>query len=118
MGFWNSLKNFAGKAWRGVKGALKTGVHVGQKILNSPVIDVIKQGASFIPGVGGLVSKGIGLAQRAVDVGDRVSKGIERGEAIGKKLKEGFSGGFKPSVIGEGVKEAVEFGKDIRSQFS
>lgn len=117
MGFFGSVGNFFKKAYRGVKSALNTGVKIGNKVLNNPVVDVIRDVSAYVPGLGGIVNKGLTLAQRAVDTGAKVSRTIEKGEEVVDKIKDVGKSGFHPAVIQDALKSAAGFHNNIRNDF-
>lgn len=89
----NWIKNAASKVWGGIrKGARWIGekaLPIGRKIVDfaKPVVNVV---ADVVPGIGGIIKKGVDFVDRAISGAERI------------KEKSDSGGGF------EGVKQAVD----------
>ena len=118
MGWFSKVANFAKKAYAGVKGALNTGLKIGSKILNNPVVDAIRDVAPAIPIIGGTIGKGLDFAQRALATGERISKTIERGEDVARNVGRLRNEGFTPAVINDIKDSAQNFGFNAVSDYN
>lgn len=125
MGFWGFVKSI-GKKVAGVgkivlgkgKDLLKTGVNIGNKVLNNPiskkVIDIASPFLAATP-IGRAALVGLKASQKGLEIGDQLLQGIDTAEKIGKsiqKVREGNLGAVKDIV--SDVKSGIEIGKDIK----
>lgn len=126
MGFFSFVKNI-GRKVAGVakialgkgKDLLKTGVSIGNKIINNPiskkVIDIATPFLGATP-VGRAVLLGVKGAQKGLEVGSKLLEGIDTAERVGKniqKIREGDLSGIS-NIVGD-VKKGIELGKNIKS---
>tara|TARA_R110002020_G_scaffold122660_1_gene278397 strand:- start:2369 stop:2815 length:447 start_codon:yes stop_codon:yes gene_type:complete len=146
MGFFNFVKNIgrkilgAGKVVLGKgKDLLKTGVSIGNKVLNNPiskkVIDIATPFLGATP-VGRAVLLGVKGAQKGLEIGEKLLSGIDAGERVAKNIqkirdnkgslisnvgnivkdvKTGFEAGKSGVNKGE---EVVKIGKKIKNEFN
>ena len=146
MGFFNFVKNIgrkilgAGKVVLGKgKDLLKTGVSIGNKVLNNPiskkVIDIATPFLGATP-VGRAVLLGVKGAQKGLEIGEKLLSGIDAAERVGKNIqkirdnkgslisnvgnivkdvKAGFDAGKSGVSKGE---EVVKIGKKIKNEFN
>ena len=146
MGFFNFVKNIgrkilgAGKVVLGKgKDLLKTGVSIGNKVLNNPiskkVIDMATPFLSFTP-AGRAVLLGVKGAQKGLEIGEKLLSGIDAAERVGKNIqkirdnkgslisnvgnivkdvKAGFAAGKGGIHKGE---EVLKIGKKIKNEFN
>lgn len=131
MGFFNFVKNIGRKAL-GVgkivlgkgKDLLKTGVSIGNKVLNNPiskkVIDIATPFLGATP-VGRAVLLGVKGAQKGLEMGEKLISGIEAGERVAKNIQKirDNKGGILSNVgniknIVEDVKTGFEAGVGVR----
>ena len=125
MGFFNFVKNL-GRKFVGTgklvigksKDLLKTGVSIGNKIMNNPitkrVIDIATPFLGATP-IGRGVLVGVKGAQKGLQLGEKLLEGIEAGERVAKniqKVREGDLGAVK-NIVSD-VKEGIEKGKEIK----
>lgn len=125
MSFWNFVKNIGRKFTGGAKillgkgkDLLKTGISIGNKIVNNPiskkVIDIASPFLGATP-VGRAVLLGVKGAQKGLEVGEKLLEGIDTAERVGKniqKVREGDLSGIS-NIVGD-VKQTIELGKDIK----
>jgi len=125
MGFWGFVKSIgkkvanAGKIVLGKgKDLLKTGVNIGNKVLNNPiskkVIDIATPFLGATP-VGRAVLLGVKGAQKGLQIGEKLLEGIDAGERVAKniqKVREGDLSAVK-DIVGD-VKTGIEAGRDIK----
>ena len=125
MGFFNFVKNLgrkvlgAGKIVLGKsKDLLKTGVSIGNKVMNNPitkrVIDIATPFLGATP-IGRGVLVGVKGAQKGLELGEKLLEGVEAGERVAKniqKVREGDLGAVKDIV--SDVKKGIETGKEIK----
>jgi hypothetical protein len=125
MGFFNFVKNIgrkvlgAGKIALGKgKDLLKTGVGIGNKILNNPiskkVIDISTPFLSATP-IGRAALLGVKGAQKGLEIGEKLLEGVEAGERVAKNIQKVREGDFAAvkDIVGD-VKKGIEAGKDIK----
>jgi hypothetical protein len=126
MGFFNFVKNLgrkivgAGKIVLGKgKDLLKTGVSIGNKIINNPVskkvIDIATPFLGATP-IGRAALLGIKGAQKGLEVGEKLLEGIDTAERVGKniqKIREGDLSGIGNIV--KDVKSGIQIGKGLRN---
>jgi len=125
MGFFNFVKNIgrkvlgAGKIVLGKgKDLLKTGVGIGNKILNNPiskkVIDIASPFLSVSP-IGRAALVGLKGAQKGLELGNKLLEGIDAAERVGKNIQKVRSGDLSAvKDIVSDVKSGIEAGKDIK----
>lgn len=115
MGWFSSLgsklSGFARKVFQGGKQALKTGLSIGNKVLNSDIADtVLKVATPFLSAhpIGRGILTGVQGARTALQVGDRLVNTVEAGERLVNTIKDdGFS---IPSLVGG----ALEIGTNLQ----
>jgi len=131
MGFFDFVKNIGRKAvgigkivlGKG-KDLLKTGVNIGNKVLNNPiskkVIDIATPFLGATP-VGRAVLLGVKGAQKGLEMGDKLLTGIEATERVAKNIQKirDNKGGILSNVgniknIVKDVKEGFEAGVGVR----
>jgi len=126
MGFFNFVKNLgrkivgAGKVVLGKsKDLLKSGVSIGNKIINNPIskkiIDIATPFLGATP-IGRAALLGIKGAQKGLEVGEKLLEGIDTAERVGKniqKIREGDLSGIK-DIVGD-VKMGIQLGKGLRN---
>src|SRR5210317_9674 len=126
MGFFNFVKNLgrkivgAGKVVLGKsKDLLKSGVSIGNKIINNPIskkiIDIATPFLGATP-IGRAALQGIKGAQKGLEVGEKLLEGIDTAERVGKniqKIREGDLSGIK-DIVGD-VKMGIQLGKGLRN---
>jgi len=128
MGFFNFIKNIgrkvlgAGKIVLGKgKDLLKTGVGIGNKILNNPIskkiIDIATPFLGATP-IGRAVLLGVKGAQKGLEFGDKLLQGIDTAESIGKSIQKVREGDFSGvgGLIG-GIKSGIELGKGLKTDY-
>ena len=126
MGFFSFVKNIGRKVAGAAKivlgkgkDLLKTGVSIGNKIINNPiakkVVDIATPFLSVTP-IGRAALLGVKGAQKALEVGSQLLEGIDTAERVGKniqKIREGDLTGIS-DIVGD-IKQGIELGKGIRS---
>jgi len=129
MGFWNFVKNIgrkvigAGKVVLGKgKDLLKTGISIGDKVLNNPIskkiIDISSPFLAATP-VGRAALLGIKGAQKGLEVGKQLLEGIDTAERVGKSIQKVREGDFSAvSNIVKDIKSGIELGKDLKKSGS
>ncbi len=126
MGFFSFVKNIGRKVAGAAKivlgkgkDLLKTGVSIGNKIVNNPiskkVIDIATPFLSVTP-IGRAALLGIKGAQKGLEVGSQLLEGIDTAERVGKniqKIRQGDLSGIS-DIVGD-VRKGIELGKGIGS---
>lgn len=125
MGFWSAIKNIGrkvasvGKVVLGKgKDLLKTGVTIGNKVLNNPiskkVIDIATPFLGATP-VGRAALLGVKGIQKGLEVSEKLLEGVDTAERVAKniqKVREGDFGAVGSLV--KDVKSGIELGKDLK----
>jgi hypothetical protein len=104
------IGSFAKKAYHGAKSVLKTGVGIGNKILNSDIADTV---LGFVEPIIGSTPIGAGLVtaveagRKGLKIGSAALNTIEKGEKVADSLRGGqidFGGliDLGKDVIGQG----------------
>ena len=126
MGFFSFVKNIGRKVAGAAKvvlgkgkDMLKTGVNIGNKIINNPIskkiIDVASPFLSVTP-IGRAALLGIKGAQKGLEIGDQLLQGIDTVERVSKniqKIRQGDLSGIG-DIVGD-VKKGIELGKGLKS---
>ena len=126
MGFFSFVKNIgrkiagAGKIVLGKgKSLLKTGVSIGNKVVNNPIVSRIVDIATPLLSTnpyGRAVLLGIKGAQKGLEIGDKLLEGIDTAERVTKSIQKVRGGDL--SGIGEialDVKSGIELGKNLKN---
>ena len=114
MSWFSKIANIGRKVYRGAKGALHSGIQLGNKALNNPIFKTITDIARPILGsnpIGGAIFAGLDLARNALSKAGQVQTTIEKTENLATDVNE-----FRKNPSLEGFKDVFEKGKEVGTQ--
>ena len=117
MGFFSFVKNIgrkiagAGKIVLGKgKSLLKTGVSIGNKVVNNPIVSRIVDIATPLLSTnpyGRAVLLGIKGAQKGLEIGDKLLEGIDTAERVAKSIQKPGQSKDQTKLIAQGIEKGI-----------